>query len=145
MLQFCDGSSSLSFIMGKSRLAPIKTASLPKLELNPTVGVRICQVIKRERTLSITTLKCWRDSILTFRYITNKPHKSKVYVANQISEILKHPDLKNWQPVDGRQNSADFCTRGIIDPIKLLDRNKYGNSWLLCPEYLAKENVRIDK
>ena len=83
--------------------------------------------------------------MFTFHYITSKPHIFKFCVANQIAEILKYTDVKNWQHVDGRQNSEDFCTRGIIDPTKLLDRNKHGNLWRLCLDMLAKENVIIDK
>ena len=35
--------------MGKSRLAPIKTATTPRLELNAAVGARICQIIKKKK------------------------------------------------------------------------------------------------
>ena len=38
-----------------------------------------------------------------------------------------------------------MCTRGIIDPTKVLDQNKYGNSRLYGPVSLAKENVTIEK
>ena len=56
---------------------------------------------------------------------------------------LEIHSVKNWEHLDGREYSADICTRGNIDPI--LDWDKYGKSWLLCPEFLAKENVRTDE
>ena len=36
-LVFTDGTSTLSFLLGESRLAPVKTVSLPRLELNAAV------------------------------------------------------------------------------------------------------------
>ena len=58
MLVFTDGTSTLFFLMGKSQLAPVKTVSLPRLELNSAVvGVQIAQVIKKEMSLPLNTFK----------------------------------------------------------------------------------------
>ena len=103
--------------MGKSILASIKTTSLPRLELNVVVEARICEIVKKEMTLPIITLKLWRDLMLTFKHVTDKSHIFKVYVANRVAEILKYTGVKNWEHVDGREYSADICTRGNIDPI----------------------------
>ena len=75
-LLFTDGASTLNFLMWKSRLAPVKTVSLPRLELNAAaVGVPIAQVIKKEMSLPINTFKYCTDSTLTLiQYITDKSH-----------------------------------------------------------------------
>ena len=52
-LVFTDGILAVSFLMGKSRPAPLKTVSLPRLELNTAVVVRIAQAIKKEIILQI--------------------------------------------------------------------------------------------
>ena len=89
-LVFTDGASTLSFLMGKSRLAPVKTVSLPRLELNAAVvAIRIAQVIKKEMSLPLNTFKYWTDSTLTPQYITNKSHRFKVYVANRVADMLE--------------------------------------------------------
>ena len=139
-LLFTDGTSTLSFLLEKSRLAPVKTVSLPRLELNAAVvGVRNAQVIKKEMSLPLSIFKYWTDSTLTLQYITDKSHRFKVYVANRVAEILEYTNIGDWQHIDGKMNPTDICTRGLMDPANLLQRDKHRKSWLLGPEFLTEE------
>ena len=129
-LLFTDGTSILSFLMGKLRLAPVKTVSLPRQGLNAAVvGVRIAQFIKKEISLPLNTFKYWTDSTLTLQYITDKSHRFKVHVANRVAELVVYTDTGDWQHIDGKMNPADMCTRGLIDPVNLLQQDKNGKSW----------------
>ena len=75
--------------MVKSRLAPIKTLTMPRLELNATVtGVKLFNLIIQEIDLLIEWVKFWSDSMLTLQYIQDQSHRFKVYVANRVSQIL---------------------------------------------------------
>ena len=65
-----------------------------------------------------------------------KLRRFKVYVAYWVAEISEYIDVKNWQHMHGRQNTVEACTRGVVDPAKLLDRDKYGTLWLHGPEFL---------
>ena len=57
-LVFTDGTSTLSFLLGKSRLASVQTVSLPRLELNAAVvGVQTAQVIMKEMSLPLSTFR----------------------------------------------------------------------------------------
>ena len=126
-LLFTDGTSTLSFLLVKSRRALVKTVSLPRLELNAAViGVRIAQVIKKEMSLPLSIFKYWTDSTLTLQYITDKSHRFKVYVANRVAEILEYTDTDDWQHIDGKMNLADICTRAgnlWIQPISYNEIN----------------------
>ena len=56
--------------MAKSRLAPIKTLTMPRLELNASIiGVKLFNLIIHEIDLSIEKVKFWSDSMLTLQYI----------------------------------------------------------------------------
>ena len=56
--------------MGKSRLAPIKTLAMPRLELNAAVtGVKLFNTIIHEIDLPIEKVKFWSDSTLALQYI----------------------------------------------------------------------------
>ena len=63
--------------MVKSRLAPIKTLTMPRLELNATVtGVKLFNLIIQEIDLLIEWVKFWSDSMLTLQYIQDQSHIS---------------------------------------------------------------------
>ena len=56
--------------MAKSRLAPIKTLTMPRLELNAAIiGVKLFNLIIHEIDLSIEKVKFWSDSMLILQYI----------------------------------------------------------------------------
>lgn len=48
--------------------------------------------------------------------IADKFYALKVYVPNQVGEILESTDKGDWQHIDGKMNLADMCTRGLMDP-----------------------------
>ena len=68
------------FAMTNTRLAPMKTISLSRLELNAAVlGVRLYKMIIKEVDLLIQTIKSWTDSVLVLQHIRNETHRFKVY------------------------------------------------------------------
>ena len=72
-----------SFVISKSRFTPIKTISLPRLELNAAVlGGRLYTMIIKEINLPIQNVLLWTDSTLVLQYLKNQRHRFKVYVAN---------------------------------------------------------------
>ena len=91
-------------------------------------------------TLPLSTFKYWTDSTTILQYITDKSHRLKVYVPNQVAWILECTDTGNWQHNDGKMNPADMCTRGLLDPGNPLQWNKHGKSWLPGPDFLTKEH-----
>ena len=110
------------------------------MELNAAAfGAQIAQYIKKEMSLPLNTFKYWRDSTLTLKYITNKSHRFKVYVANRVAEIMEYTDTGNWQHIDGKMKKADIYiyTRGLTDPANLLQQDKHEKSWLLDPGFLT--------
>ena len=65
-LVFADGILTVSFLMGKSRPAPLKTVSLPRLELNAAVAVRIVQAIKKETIQHIQILDRFNTDVTVY-------------------------------------------------------------------------------
>ena len=67
---FKDGTTHWFFVMAKSQLTPIRTLTMPRLELNAAViGVKLCNIIIHEIDLPIEKNKFWSDSMLTLQYI----------------------------------------------------------------------------
>ena len=113
--------------MSKSRLAPIKTVTLPRLELDGArCGARLARLVVRELHLPIERIKYWSDSTLTLQYIQNRRHRMKSRVANRVTEILESSEVEDWAHVPGNINPADLLTRGVSDPAKLMTNRGCG-------------------
>ena len=77
----------------KTKLAPVKTISLPKLLLNVAVlEIRLDKVIIKEVHLTIQNITFWTDSVFVLQYIRNG---FKIYSANQVTEIKEETLLNN--------------------------------------------------
>ena len=133
-----------TFLMSKTRLAPIKTVSLPRLELNAAViGVTLYKLIIKEIDLPITKIFFWTDSMLVLQYIHDENHRFKVFVANRVTEIREQTNPEQWNHIEGKNNPADICSRGVMSPVQLLQDNNEGDNWIRGPKMLwqTKENA----
>ena len=129
---FKTGGHATSFVMSKSRLAPIKIVTLPRLELNAArCGARLSHLIVHELDLPIQRVQFWSDSTLTLQYINNSTNRLKVFVANRVANILDLSQPQDWRHVPGNVNTADLLTRGVNDPSELMK-----NRWFTGPQFL---------
>ena len=132
---FKEGGNSCALVMSKSRLAPIKTVTLPRLEMCAAqAGARLNHLIVHEIDLPIERVQFWSDSTLVLQYLNNTRHRMKVFVANRVTEILTHSDATQWKHLPGVDNPADLLTRGIANPEKLQT-----SMWYSCADFLMKE------
>ena len=59
-----------SFLIGKSRLAPLKQMTIPRLELAAvTLSVCLNKMLKKELEMNIDKITFWTDSMTVIRYI----------------------------------------------------------------------------
>ena len=128
------------FILSKSKLAPIKAVTLPRLELSAAVtAVRMYKTIIRETDLPVERVGFWTDSTLTLQYITNTTHRPKAFVANRQTEINEATNTCDWKHVPSGENPADLLTRGVHDPAQLMETSANGTSWFSGPAFLKEE------
>ena len=132
---FKNGEHECALVMAKSRLAPIKTVTLPRLELDSArCGARLAGLVVHELDLPIERVLYWSDSTLTLQYIKNKRHRMKSRVSNRVTEILESSTAEDWSHVPGNVNPADILTRGVADPERLMK-----NRWFKGAEFLEKD------
>ena len=107
-------SKKISLVTSKTRVAPVKCQSLPRLELcGAVLLVDLLQSVNKALKLSINSYHCWTDSTIVLAWIQSPPSRWKTFVANRVSEIQQADIPINWHHVAGTENPADCASRGI--------------------------------
>ena len=116
-----SGNNHVALVTAKSRLAPLKQVSIPRLELSAAVlSVELDTLLRRELDVHL----------IVRSYIHNESKHYKVFVANRISLIRQHSEPAQWLHVDGTQNPADVVSRGCnADNLPLI--------WFSGPPFLG--------
>ncbi|XP_048581431.1 uncharacterized protein LOC116618474 [Nematostella vectensis] len=117
-----------------TRLAPVRTLTIPRLELQAAVvGIRLRKKVINEIDLPINAVHLWSDSKTTLQYIVNTTRRFSTYVSNRVSEKLGSCKPDEWRHIPGKLNPADDCTRGVA-----LQDLTPDSRWLAGPDFLAK-------
>ena len=120
----------------KSRVAPAKELTIPRLELLAAlVLARLTTHVKEalELDVTITNLTCWTDSRVTLFWIKGEEREWKQFVRNRVNEIRNLVPASRWQHCNGKDNPADIPSRGL-SPMELSKCPlwKEGPKWLTC-------------
>ena len=127
-----SGAIHCSFLLGKSRLAPLKSISIPRLELSAAVvAVKLDGIIKAELGVSINQTVFWTDSTSVLQYIANKSRRFQTFVANRLAIIHDNSEVSQWRHISTKLNPADYASRGL----KTTETSKI-ETWLKGPEFL---------
>lgn len=87
-IEYPDGTTECSFITGISRNAPIKSISIPRLEVQGALlAARVDYAVRSKLDLKFEYVTFWTDSMITQNYNKNESRRFQTYVANRISEI----------------------------------------------------------
>ncbi|XP_060608071.1 uncharacterized protein LOC132760172 [Ruditapes philippinarum] len=100
-----------NLIFAKTRLAPVKKMTIPRLELMAVlIGVRCLKFVKTQLMIEISHEYLWTDSQVALDWINSKK-QLPVFVKNRVKEI-KNNNCVIIAHVDTKDNPADGATRG---------------------------------
>ena len=140
--QLDETTFDVAFVAARSRVAPMKIVTLPRLELLACLlGARLLYFILTALHLeNIVRCYCYTDSTVALGWINSEPAQLKVFNANRVKEIQKLTDKESWNHVEGCENPADLITRGMLAE-KLLENP----IWLKGPQWLSQKELPVSK
>lgn len=135
--------SSCNLICSKSRVAPLKRLTIPRLELSGALLMaqltdRIVKVFADSFLVDVVHL--WTDSQIVLSWLNSHPSRWTTFVANRVSEIQTLTSSFQWHHVSSANNPADILSRGCM-PKDLLK----SDLWWHGPKFMTDLNSDFSK
>ena len=125
-----------SLLMGKCRVAPLKSVSIPRLELTAaTLAVKTASLLHRTLRNKLSRIVYWTDSMTVLYYITNRTSRYSTFVSNRLAIIHGSTKPDQWRYVKSELNPADYASRGIRP-----EESKFG-VWVNGPDFLCSRGA----
>lgn len=84
-----NGMVHTSLVASKTRVAPIKPLTIPRLELNGAlILAQLLSQFKEVLEIPLTFVHAWTDSTIVLVWICGNPRRFKVYVSNRVAQIM---------------------------------------------------------
>ncbi len=130
-----DSTSSCNIVVARSRVAPVKPVTVPRLELTAAVLLaRLLTSVISDLSIPIENCYAWTDSSIVLSWLRHAPETLKTYEANRVMTILGILSRGQWRHVRGEDNPADLPSRGALTS-ELINSElwSHGPPWLLLP------------
>lgn len=130
-----NGACNVQLVCAKSKVAPLRKLSVPRLELLSAVLLAdvVASVLDALKPFQVVDrIFAWSDSSVALAWIKSCPSRWKTFVANRVSHIQDTISPDCWRHVRTTDNPADCGSRGLL-PNDLVNQISWweGPSWLV--------------
>ena len=137
ILYFWNSINSTELVLSNSKVAQLKTTSVPRLEsLFTSLGLKLSKKIidMYEKNMNKVTFRC--NSLNIIWWIRGMSQKFKPVVANRVGEIQSLTQPAQCRYVPSKENSTDLVSQGLS--INQINKN---SQWLSRPEFLNYQRI----
>ena len=132
-----DGKHYTSLVMSKTKVAPIKKQTIPRLELcGAVILAKILNHLRSIFRIPLQDTYAWTDSTVVLNWLIGNPRRFKTFVSNRVANIVEDVPATCWRHVSGVENPADCASRGVM-PSELIEHELWWNG----PEWLSEEST----